>query len=174
MTALKTLSFLALATVACSTAVAQSDATSAIRAYYAKGDALMMRMDFAGLQKLTQNSSTSDYVMMSVPDKSGKVMKHTLAEESQNIPKFAAMFQTANKCVAKVVSVTVNHNTAVALVNSDRELTTKKLGDGKTHLMMVATESQTTWVKTGGRWKIKITKTLKQKMTVDGHAVPGT
>lgn len=159
--------------VACTYALAQSDAASAIKAYYSKEDSLTLKLDVAGLKKLHEVILTDDYVSIEKADKKGKVQKKTKAEELANIGKLSQIIASVTSSVSHVDLVTSGKTTVQAIVTSSGELKTKPLGDGKAHTLSNTSKSQDTWVKVGGIWKMKSSRSLSNNLKVDGHPVPG-
>jgi len=174
MRSFRILSTFAMGAVICSAAFAQSSGEKFIRAYYAKDDALMLKMDFAGWQKQKREVFTSDYVSYGKPDKSGKVSKKTLADEFKSMGQVAQMIELVPKSINHVDHLTIGPTTILATVTSSGEMKTKKLPqDGKSHTFGGTTKSVDTWVKIGGSWKMKSTKTLSETLLLDGKPMPG-
>jgi len=172
---LKTISLLTLSAFACCSVVfAQSGPAKAIKAYYAKDDALMLKLDFVGLKKLKTEYSTSDYVSFNKPDKAGNVKKSTLAQEFQEMDQFRGIIDTISRSATHVDRMTIQKTTTVVMVTSSGEVKTKKLPkDGKVHSIANTSVSQDTWVLAGRSWKMKSSKTLSDKLVVDGRPIPG-
>jgi len=173
MKILKPLSLIVIVAFAYSPALAQSDAVKTMNAYYAKDDALTLKMDFAGLKKLKGEYSTKDYVSYGQPDKNGKAKKSTRAEEFKSLDGIAAFIDSVKSGQSHIEHLTLGKTTAVAIVSSRGELKTKKLpSDGKAHMMGSISVSQDTWIKVGRSWKMKTSKTLSSHVTLDGRPLP--
>jgi len=174
MKSLRILSIFALGAVVCSAALAQSSGEKFIRAFYAKDDALMLKMDFAGWRKQKMEMSTSDYVAYGKPGKTGQTTKKTRADEFKGMDQVIPMIDSVPKSLTHVDHLTIGSTTILATVTSSGEMKTKKLPqDGKSHIFGGTTTTIDTWVKVGGSWKMKMTKTLSDKMLLDGKPMPG-
>lgn len=174
MKSLRILSTFALGVVAFSAALAQSSAEKFIRAYYAKDDALMLKMDFAGWRKVIIETSTSDYVTYGMPDKTGKVTKKTLADQVNGLDRLGPIIESVPKSTNHIDHITIGPRTILVTVTATGEMKTKKLPqDGKSHTIAGASTTVDTWVKVGGSWKMKMTKTISDKMLMDGEPIPG-
>jgi hypothetical protein len=174
MKSFRILSVFALGAVACSVALAQSSAEKFIRAYYAKDDALMLKMDFVGWRKQKVEVSTSDYVSIGKPDKTGKAKKKTRADEFKEMDQILPMIASVLKSVTHVDHFTTGPTTILVTTTSSGEMKTKKLPqDGMSHTIGGTSTSIDTWVKVGASWKIKTTKTISDKMMIDGKPMPG-
>jgi len=174
MKSLRTLSTFALGVVAFSAALAQSSAEKFIRAYYAKDDALMLKMDFAGWRKLIIETSTSDYVSYGMPDKTGKVTKKTLADQVNGLDRLAPIIESVPTSTNHIDRLTSRPRTILVTVTFSGEMKTKKLPqNGKSHTIGGTMRSVDTWVKVGGSWKMKMSKTISDKMLMDGRPIPG-
>jgi hypothetical protein len=174
MKSLRTLSVFALGTVVCSAALAQSSGEKFIRAYYAKDAALMVKVDFAGLRKHKMDNSTADYVTYGRPDKTGKTAKKTRADEFKGMDQMVPMIESVPKSINHIDHLTLGPTTILVTVTSSGEMRTKKLPqDGKSHTFGGTTTTIDTWVKVGGSWKMKMTKTLSEKVQIDGKSMPG-
>ncbi len=166
MKSFRILSVFTLGAIACSAAFAQSNAEKFIRAYYAKDDALMLRMDFAGWRKLKVEISTSDYLSYGKQDKTGSVVSRR--PELTNLREWTQdrgpLIESVPNSITHVDHLTIRPTTILATVTSSGEMKTKKLPqDGKTHTIGGTTKSVDTWVKVGGSWKMKMTKRLFEK-----------
>lgn len=170
---LKSLSLLATLAFTCASAQAQSDAAAAIKAYYAKEDALTLKVDITGLKKLHQAILTDDFVSTQRADKTGKVRKKTKAEEISEIDRLGQVIASVTSSVTHVDHVTGGQALVQAMITSSGSLKTKPLGDGKAHTLTNTSKSQDTWIKVKGVWKMKASKSLSDNLKVDGQPVPG-
>jgi hypothetical protein len=155
-------------------APAQGDPTKAIAAYYAKDDALALKADYAGLKKLKLENSTSDFVSVVKAGKTGKTITRTRADEFAQLDGFSKIIDSIVKSNSHIDRITQGKKAIVVTVTSSGELKTKKLPqDGKVHRLANTGTSEDTWVKVGGAWKIKQSKSLTSKMLLDGKPLPG-
>lgn len=174
MKRLRTFALISIATFASSVALAQNQIPPAVRAYYDKENALTLKVDFDSLKKLRAEISTKDYVYVSKPNKAGVVTKKSRSEEDAQMDQLKSLIQSITKSTNHFDQVTLSNSTLVLVITSTGELKTKPMGgDGKAHLISNTAKSEDTWVKVGGTWKMKSSKSISDRMTFDGKAAPG-
>lgn len=134
----------------------------------------MLKKDFAGWKKQKLDNSTADFASYGKPDKTGKAKKKTRVDEFKEMDQILPMIDSVPKSISHVDHLTIGPKTIVATVTSMGEMKTKKLPqDNKSHTFGGTSTTVDTWVKVGATWKMKTTKTISDKMVIDGKPMPG-
>jgi len=163
----------ALLVIAASAAAAQSGESKKLQTIYSKLDALAMKKDIPGLRTLLHQVSTTDCVFIGVPDKSGKVQKKNRDETLQSLERVMPIIDAVTLSASHIEHLSAGKGFITVLVTSTTKMTTKKMPqDGKVHQIAEFSTSEDSWIKVGGNWKLKSSKTLTDKITNDGKSVP--
>ncbi len=88
-----------------------------------------------------------------------------------------ARLRTASQTVTwprKVLSVSLNRDQALVTVAGHLSAVSRADKNGKTHSFVFDATTLDTWARAAGVWKLKASKLLKHKMTVDRKPVPGS
>ena len=170
----KPLLILAVLIIAGSTLAQKKPEYEPIKTYKDKYMALILKKDIPGLIKLVKDFHTSDYVHYSKPGKDGTIKKSNMDDAIRGIRKvFATMDITHSG--AKMDRMEVLPTTVTVLSSTGMSGTLKKetSPDKKPHEMILESQTQDVWVKVGKVWKMKTSKTLHDRITVDGHSQEG-
>lgn len=162
--------FVAALATACSGFAARSGIPPTILAYYAKSDRLTLKKDAPGLAKLMTENLTADYMYTGLADKAGKVSTIKRAQFIQGIAEVMTHIDFFSKAVTHIDRVIVGKTAALVTISSVVEMTTKLQPDGKVHKLVTHSKVDTTWLKVGSTWKLKLSKVLSGDATIDGKA----
>ncbi len=126
-------------------------------ANYAKISDALRKSDFAAVSEFM----TTDYVATQPKGQKLNRDQALAAMTQQREVMFSADWQR------KISKLTVNQNEAVATVQS-RMFGIMSDPQGQHHKLLMITSSKDTWVKGGGRWKLKSYRFLTGSMSLDG------
>ena len=133
----------------------------AIQAQYDKGNAAVAKKD----SKALVATYTTDRI--SIDDKG---VKHTVAEELQQMKQVFAMAQSLSGTTT-IVSITVKGYTAIVQVKESDKVVMANPQTHATSTMVMDSVSDDTWVKNGATWLQKKSVAKSQKTTLDGKAI---
>jgi len=162
MKSIKPISILSACVVVALAFGSQAKAPAAIAAIYAKLDAVTLKKDVAGFSKLLGDVATKDCTIIDSKGKSTSASK-TMASMAKEL----AQFDKVNKSSSHIDKTVDKGSTVVLTVSSVLDVTAKS-PDGKAHQFVQTSTSDDTWVKVGSSWKLKLSKTTKEKTTLDG------
>ncbi len=140
--------------------------------YYQTLDSLLIQKDVKGTLALIRDSHTADYTHESKPDVRGQRTKRNLKETIESVEKAVRWMAAFKESVSKVEKVSLSPHKAVVTVISSLSGITPKTPNGKNQIMVLYSKSEDTWVQVGSKWKIKVIRTLEDRMTIDGKPVP--
>jgi hypothetical protein len=172
MKTIKTVVALALLALAGSGFSAQKGLSPSIKAYYAKNDALTIKKDLKGVQKLYADTYTADFVSLGNPNKSGKVTTRSRAQEIATVAQAIPFIDKFAKFETRIDHVTLGTGTATIKTTSRVLMQTVADPSGKKHEISGSSTSEDLWVLVGGVWKMKSSKTITEDMKMDGQAIP--
>jgi len=148
------------------TVLTQESAKAKLQKIYDQMNALAMKKDASGLAKLMKEIAARDYFGV---DKSGA--KLTLAQETASLYQQISRISEFTKAKGHIESVSIKLNSAVVLVSSSYELSTKPTPNGKSHVYSGTAMNEDTWVYLNGTWKRRIARTIRTTASVDGKLV---
>jgi len=143
---------------------------SSIQDYYRKRDGFVIAKNSSGMQKLIESTHVKGYEGTSLPDKTGKSKKTNLAHLVESMNKLFATYGKIDGMTSKFTHVTSSKDSAVVTVASEMHGSVKD-PDGQPHTVAASGTNVDTWVRVGGSWKIKTSKTASSKILIDGKAV---
>jgi hypothetical protein len=151
----------------------QANLDPQIKGYYTLQDSLTLKKDGPGLEKLMTGHATPDFMNVGKPDKTGKARTKTMAEDMAQMKQTLPFIDKFTKVHSMIKKVAAGKGSVVVTVSTDVAMQTKKGPDGKVHSVDGHDVNEDTWVKSGGRWKMKISKTVSETMKIDGKAFGG-
>ena len=148
---------------------ATQQARKAIQATYNRVNAALAKKDLS----VARATRTPDYVL--ITDKGQKRTAAQLRAQEQGILSLAQSI-TAKSDIQKI---TLNGNTATVLVNENGALVVQmpqqnyggKPSPGQKNVIRVRHQAQDSWVKLNGRWRIKRSRYLTSRVTVNGKPI---
>lgn len=144
---------------------ARADATSAarkaIQTLYNKQNAAAAKKDVEG----TLANRTSDFEAIAVNGQ-----KLTLEQVRQNVESLLAMAKSI-KATTVIKSFQLKGNNATVKTQEHAAFVVTNPQTHKPAKVVIEATSQDTWIKSGKGWQIKRTKSLTEKMSVNGKAV---
>ncbi len=143
---------------------ATADARKAIEANYAKMAAALNKKDADGYTQFY----TDDYVKIS---KDGQ--KKNKAQATADLKAALQQMKTA-KFAIKVVKFALQQGKATANAQLNLAMSAPNPSTGKISQVTVNAVNEFIWVHSGTAWKIKQSKDMSSKMTVDGKPVGAT
>lgn len=171
MKLLRLASLLAVASVTAFSLAAQGDITQKLQAVYSKLDALALKKDMTNLTKVLYENTTKDCVFIAKPDANGKREQKTREDTMKTMTGVMPLVDKIDMSKSHIDHVKVGPNSVVATVTSILAMTTKKTDATPAHKIVEKSTSEDTWVKVGGSWKLKSSKTLTDVVTQDGKTV---
>ena len=165
MQSLRALAMVAILASAGRGIAAQSDAPRSILGYYSQRDALATNRDSLGFAKLMTANATSDYVGINMPNRKSVPTISRLSKTLKGIARIMAELKKRDKTKNTYVSH-IDHST----ITRSSVIVTMSQGNsyGKVHAFVENNTWKDTWVKVGALWKLKSTKYLSSKASVDG------
>jgi len=144
----------------------QADMAKKLQTIYSKLDALSLKKDMAGLTKLLNQVSTPDCIFVS------KTQKMTRDQTMQQMAVVMPKIDTVTTSTSHVDGVKMVGGSLVASVHQTVAMTTKPTKEtGPAHKIVQKTSSEDTWVKSGGTWKLKISKIVTETIIQDGKEI---
>ncbi len=144
---------------------------SASRAFFTKTysrlNALTLKKDTTGLEKLFRQTSAPNFRYVDAHGKAidGKALM-------QQMKMQLGMVKDFKRSTTKIERVSFKGNQATVRVLSDYAMTMP--GEkGKIHVLTGKSVSDDLWVKSGAAWKLKQIKIVKEAATLDGKKMPG-
>lgn len=146
-------------------ALAAPDAKASIAGIYARLDSLSRQKDVTALTKLFKSLTTSDFKY-----KTTKGQTYGGAQMIAQMKQEMTLVGRISRFKSHIDSFKAKGDQATAVVTTDSAMTMSE--GGKTHQLTSLDKSEDLWVWQGGAWKLKASRAISSKMTVDGKPLP--
>lgn len=164
---MKKLLTLGLLLSALTASAAAEDVKATLQGAYNSLAKATIAKDTSGIKKVVKQWMAPDVVFI---HKDGR--KETATQMLAQMQQMMPMIQKFGKYSVVIEKLTTKGNTAEATVLNNVSMTMAG-PDKKPHTIVDVERSKDSWVKVGGQWKLKVSKTYEVKATMDGQPLPG-
>jgi hypothetical protein len=165
----KSLIFVGILAMAGIATASQGDVAKKLQSIYSKMDSLALKKDISGLTKLLNQVSTSDCVFVSKGFGKNPPMSKSRDETMKQMSVVIPMIDAVTTSTSHVDKVTMGNGSLIASLHQTVAMITKATQQtGPAHKIVQKTTSEDTWVKSGGSWKLKVSRIVTETIIQDG------